>query len=136
MMKLRNVLIISIIVLISLFFVAPVFAEDMCLPQDTVGQMTVDLEKCQLLRERYGLLEQANTELETQVALLEKINDLQKEQLQVLKETTQQYRDLIETQGKMYQEAIKASKPGFFQELFKITGSLGIGAVLALILML
>lgn len=124
------------IILFVLIFAVSASADQICLPSDTVGEMVVDLEKCELLKERYNILEQGNAELEKQIELLEKVNDLQKEQLQVLKETNQQYRDLVEVQGKMYQEAIKASKPSFFKEAFKAAGNMGIGVLLLLLLTL
>lgn len=132
MMKLSSVLIAWVIVLVS-FLVAPAFAEDMCLPSDTVGQMTVDLEKYQLLKDRYSLLTDANIELEKQVELLEKINGLQKEQLQVVIEANIQYKQLILDQGILYKEMLKASKPSFGERLMHSLGVFGLGALFALI---
>jgi hypothetical protein len=105
----------------------------MCLPSDTVGQMTVDLEKYQLLKDRYSLLTDANIELEKQVELLEKINGLQKEQLQVVIEANIQYKQLILDQGILYKEMLKASKPSFGERLMHSLGVFGLGALFALI---
>lgn len=134
MMKLRTVLIAWVIVLISLFATSA-FAEDICLPSDTVSQMTVDLEKYQLLKEKYNLLTDANAELEKQIGLLEKINGLQKEQLQVITEANNQYKQLIEDQGKLYKETLKAAKPSFGERLVDTLGIFGLGALFALIVL-
>jgi hypothetical protein len=128
-------LVISLLIVLSSFLVTPAFAEDMCLPSDTVGQMTVDLEKYQLLKDRYSLLTDANIELEKQVILLEKINGLQKEQLQVVTEANIQYKQLILDQGTLYKEMLKASKPSFGERLMNTLGAFGLGALFALIVL-
>jgi hypothetical protein len=97
--------------------------------------MTVDLEKYQLLKEKYNLLTDANAELEKQIGLLEKINGLQKEQLQVITEANNQYKQLIEDQGKLYKETLKAAKPSFGERLVDTLGIFGLGALFALIVL-
>jgi hypothetical protein len=134
MMKLKIVLIAWVIVLSSLF-IKPAFAEDICLPSDTVSQMTVDLEKYQLLKERYNLLTDANKELEKQAELLEKIVDLQKQQNDVLAKTNEQYKQLIEDQSKMYKETLKASKPSIFERVFGALGIFGVGALIGILVL-
>lgn len=143
-MKSKHACGLWVILLSSLFllsFSSPSFGEDVTLtvPVSDAKKIVVELEKTQLYAQQIQLLEEANTQLveqtkifQSQVDVLKKTIDLQKEQIDL---TVKQMDD----QKKVYEDKIKVyekEKPSFLDKVVIGVGGAGVGALIALGLVL
>jgi uncharacterized protein (DUF342 family) len=106
----------------------------LCFTEEDVKIMVVNLENANDYKEQVVLIQQANQELENQIKSLQTILALQKEQLDISKQTIESYKNLINTQKTAYEQEIKNNKPNFWDKILPGLGGLGVGMLLMLLL--
>ena len=115
------------IICFTLFCISKCNAEDITFEESTASNMVVELEQCKVIKDQIELYKQSNSELEYQIKLQKDINNLQKEQLEIAKDTVKQYQELIKNQKEVYTQLIKDAKPNPIKKLLDSLGFIGIG---------
>jgi hypothetical protein len=100
-----------------------------CFPNAEARAMVVTLEQAPLLQARIDAAKEENTARQRE-------NELLKENNALLKEQIGQYKELLQLQRDSYEGIIKAQKPNPVKEFLDKLGFVGIGALVALGLML
>ena len=126
---------VLILLAISLLFVGKAGAENIGFSEETAQRIVVELEVCKTLQEQTELYKESNSELEKQVQLLEKVVELQKQELAISQTVIKNQKEMMEAQGKAYEDVLKASKPNLFKKLIDSVGLVGAGIVIGLIIL-
>lgn len=108
-------------------------------PIGDAKRIVVNLEKSNLYQKQIILLEKANSQLMKQNQMLGEQIILLNEQIVVQKEQLDLTKKQLDTQKELYEDKLKAcekDKPGFFDKAMIGVGGAGIGALIALGLVL
>jgi hypothetical protein len=132
-----NKTLLAYVVFICFLLLLPALGrcEDICFDEKVASDVVVELEQGRLIKQETELLKAENAELQRQVDLLKQIVELKDKQLESTNRALKQYSDLLETQGKLYGDALKRSKPSFFEKLSDTLSSVGIGIVIGVLLL-
>ncbi len=123
-------------VLLLVFFVSLLFvveyshATEVCFTEEGTNRLVVELEQCQNLKEQINLFTQKSVEEERQIQLLKEKGSLQDRQLKTCNDTIEKWKGTVEEQKRICND----QKPGFFNQLFKALGFVGIGVLVGVIL--
>lgn len=133
-----------VILFVSLFVLSiPAIAkcEDVTLvtPINDAKRIVVNLERSNLYKNQIALLEKANAQLIKQNQILNEQIIILNEQIAVQKEQLELTIKQLETQKKLYEDKLEVAekdKPSFLDKLMIGVGGAGIGAIIALGLVL
>jgi TolA-binding protein len=100
------------------------------------SEIVVQLEDNSKRIEIINDLKEQNSELEKKISNLLQVQKIQEEQLAVAKETLKSLQDLVSTQKDSYEQVLKEARPSFFDKLGLAVGGAGVGALLALVLLI
>lgn len=118
------------------FIPQPVLANNVCLPENETAEVVVQLENYDKQVEIIALLKEENLELEKKISNLLQIQKIQEEQLAVSEETIKALQGLVSAQKDSYEKALKEAKPSLLDKLGLAIGGAGVGALVALVLLL
>jgi pyruvate-formate lyase-activating enzyme len=110
-------------------------AEDVCVSEESAKRVVVDIEKGKVNEEQIVTLKAYNLELEKQVSLMKEVVKLKDDQIKKNEEMIEQQKKLMEYQAQACEERVKNAKPGIFDGLIKIIGGVGIGVIVAVLLL-
>lgn len=132
-----NKKLLSYLIFICFLLLLPTLGrcEDICFDEKVASNIVVELEKGRLIQQETEALKGENAELQKQIDLLKQIIELKDIQLESTNKALKQYGDLLEQQGKLYEEALKRSKPSFFEKLSDTLGAVGIGIIIGVLLL-
>ena len=107
-----------------------------CFSEEVAGKMVVELERTANLAKQVGLLEQGTAEMQAQLDILKETVRIQKEQADMAAAALEAQKKLAEAQDANCQQLIKAVKPTFMDNLKSNVLAGGVGAVLAVVVIL
>ncbi len=110
------------------------YAEDVCVSEESAKRIVVDLEKGKVNEEQVITLKAYNQEMEKQILLIKEVAKLKDEQIKKNEEMIEQQKKLMEYQAQACEEKVKNGSPSFFDGLIKIIGGAGIGIIIGVLL--
>lgn len=133
----QNKNILAYVIFICFLLLLPTLGrcEDICFDERVASDVVVELEQGRIIKQETELLKENNAELQKQIDLLKQIIALKDMQLESTNKALKQYSELLDEQGKLYGEALKRSKPSFFEKLSDTFGSVGIGIIIGVLLL-
>lgn len=105
------------------------YAEDVCVSEESAERIVVELEKGKINEEQLTVLKTYNLELEKQVSLMKDVARLKDKQIKKNEEMIDQQKQLTEYQTQACEEKVNNAKPSFFESLIKVIGGVGIGII-------
>jgi hypothetical protein len=112
------------------------FAEDTCFSEEVAGQMVVALEQAKIAAQQLEVQAGSNVELQSQVDILKGTVKLMEDQITVYKNLQDMQAKMSEAKDTLHAQELKAAKPTFFDKLKSNVLAGGVGAVLAVAVIL
>ncbi len=129
----KGLLVISMVILLT---ASPVMAEDVCFDPAVEGKKVVELEQCRVQRDTIDIYKQTIANLEEQIKIQNEVIDIYRDSFIRTKENIEQYKRLLDEQRALYEAEIKKAKPGLIERIVTGAGFMGLGAVIAGLLIL
>lgn len=126
---------VLLLLVISLFFAGRAQAENIGFSEDMAKRLVVELEVCRTLQEQTQLYKESNEELERQVSLLEKVVELQRQEIEMSQTVIKNQKEMMSQQADAYEKTLKASKPNPFRRLIDTLGFVGVGVLAGALLL-
>ena len=111
----------------------PAFA-DICFSNDEAADVVVKLEQGKLCESQIATLEKENELLEKQIELLNKKIDLQKQEVELSKQTIEQMKAISAEKDKSCDERVKQATPGFWKTVSTYGFFTAVGLAIGLLL--
>lgn len=111
-------------------------AQNICFDEATASRMVVELEKIPNLQQQLIIQEQITMELTVQRDTLIETVKLQKEQVVLCNDALKAHEQLAKVSDENCKKQIEAAKPSFWHRLGTHMGALGVGAIIAAVLVL
>lgn len=125
-----------ILTLILLLLIASPAYADVCFDDEIAGKMVVELEQCRIQKDSIDIYKQTIANLEEQVRMQDEMLTVYRDSLTKAKENIEGYQKLLDEQKGLYEAEIKKAKPSFIERIVTGVGFMGLGAVIAGLLIL
>ena len=122
--------------LLWVFLLADATAQDVCFDEHVAGKMVVELERIPNLQQQLGIQESITVELTSQRDVLLETVKIQKEQVDLANDTIKAQKQLAEIQDENCKRQIEAAKPSFWSRLGTHVTAMGVGGIIAAVLVL
>ena len=127
----RLLLVLSFLVLLP----SNVYSSDICLPEEQMEEIVQRLESLELIKQELAVQQQITEEMEKQVQLLKETNQLQKDQINISKETIKSMEDISKQKDLACDQKVKDAKPSFWSTVTQYGIFTAIGVVIGALLL-
>lgn len=127
---------IGLLLLVILLFPLNSFAQETCFDEATARRMIVDLEQAKIASQQLEIQVGGNSELQKQLDLLNSTIKLLEDQIAVYKNIQEMNKQMSDVKDKLHEQELKAVKPTFWDNMQKYIVGGGIGAAVAVAIIL
>uniref|UniRef100_A0A6M3X514 Uncharacterized protein n=1 Tax=viral metagenome TaxID=1070528 RepID=A0A6M3X514_9ZZZZ len=127
---------LGLALLLWVFLLADATAQDVCFDEHVAGKMVVELERIPNLQQQLGIQESITVELTSQRDVLLETVKIQKEQVVLCSEALKSHEQLAKVSDENCKRQIEAAKPSFWSRLGTHVTAMGIGGIIAAVLVL
>lgn len=125
---------ICLISAILMLLCSKAYPVDICLGPESAKGIVVELEQCRIQKEELSLCTEAVRNLEQTVEIQNQEVDIYKSAIEDARKAADGYKSLLDEQRKMYETALKESKPSLFEQVIKALGFIGGGILIGVLL--
>lgn len=125
---------IFIAICIWLALAVKAWPAEVCFDTETAKVMTVELEQCHIQRDELSFCNEAVRNLNQTVEAQEAAMVIYKTAIEDARKAAEGYRSLLDEQRKIYETALKESRPSLFEQALKALGFIGGGIIIGVLL--
>lgn len=126
---------LTLILIFLLVMVNAVYA-DVCFDDAIAGKIVVEIEQCRIQKDSIDIYKQTIANLEEQQKAQDDVLTAYRDSFTKAKENIAGYQKLLDEQKGLYEAEIKKARPGLIERIVTGAGFMGLGAVIAGLLIL